>query len=145
MLVVTVGASSSAHAVDAASGANSGGNSGANGANSGGQADNPDNTAAPTHCIVLPKDWCSKNKAGTPTQSQNVVNVLKFVLYVMAAGVGVAAVAAIVWAAILYSSASDNASQVEKAKDIIKQVVWGLVLFVLMGFILNFLIPGGVL
>lgn len=139
-------------AVDA-SGSDSGGGSGDAGGNA--PKDNPDNSTAKTKCIILPAEWCQPKSATNPQggdekgvdpkDSSTIISLLKLLLYVMAAGVGVTAVAAIVWAAILYSSASDNASQVEKAKDIIKQVVWGLVLFALMGVILNFLVPGGVL
>jgi hypothetical protein len=62
----------------------------------------------------------------------------------MTAGVGVLAVLGVVWAAVLYTTADDRADQVKKAKDMIWNVVFGLIAFGLMYALLNFLIPGGI-
>lgn len=70
--------------------------------------------------------------------------ILVIILNIMMAGVGILAVAGIVYGAVLYASAGDNAGQVTKAKGIIFNVVLGLVAFGLMYSLLNFLIPGGV-
>jgi hypothetical protein len=70
--------------------------------------------------------------------------MLRIVLQIMTAGVGVAAVGGIVYAAVLYTSAGDAADQVKKAKTIITDVVIGLVAYALMFLLLNWLIPGGV-
>ncbi len=70
--------------------------------------------------------------------------ILTGVLNIMIAGVGVLAVAGIVYGAILYASAGDNQSQVEQAMTIFRNVVIGLVAFALMYSLLQFLIPGGI-
>lgn len=87
--------------------------------------------------------------ASDDTKDGNLKNnaiwqVLIIALNVMMAGVGILAVAGIVYGSVLYAAAGDNASQVTKAKGIIMNVVLGLVAFGLMYTLLNFLIPGGV-
>ena len=87
--------------------------------------------------------------ASDDTKDGNLKNnaiwqVLIIALNVMMAGVGILAVAGIVYGAVLYAAAGDNAGQVTKAKGIILNVVLGLVAFGLMYTLLNFLIPGGV-
>ncbi len=62
----------------------------------------------------------------------------------MTAGIGILAVGGILYASILYASASDNMEQTKKAKDIIKQVVIGIIAYAAMYLFLNFLIPGGI-
>jgi len=44
----------------------------------------------------------------------------------------------------MYASAEENASQVQKAKDLIRNVVIGLLAYGAMYLFLNFLIPGGI-
>lgn len=70
--------------------------------------------------------------------------LLLIVINVMTAGVGVLAVAGIVYGSILYTTAEDKADQVNKAVDIIRNVIIGLIAFALMWALLNFIIPGGV-
>lgn len=70
--------------------------------------------------------------------------LLLIVINVMTAGVGVLAVGGIVYGSILYTTAEDKADQVNKATDIIRNVVIGLISFALMWALLNFIIPGGV-
>lgn len=70
--------------------------------------------------------------------------ILTGVLNIMIAGVGILAVGGIVYGAILYASAQDNQSQVQKAIEIFRNVTIGLVSFALMYSLLQFLIPGGV-
>jgi hypothetical protein len=70
--------------------------------------------------------------------------LLLIVINVMTAGVGVLAVGGIVYGSILYTTAEDKADQVNKAVDIIRNVIIGLVSFALMWALLNFIIPGGV-
>lgn len=78
------------------------------------------------------------------TEESGVWGLLLLALNILTAGVGIAAVGGIVWAAILYSGASDNMDQVKQAKEIIKNVAIGLVAYALMYLVLNFLIPGGI-
>lgn len=82
---------------------------------------------------------CDESKGGNA-----IWGVLLLVINIMTAGVGVVAVGGIVYAGILYTAARDNASQVTKAKDIIFNVVLGLVAYGGMYALLQWLIPGGV-
>lgn len=82
---------------------------------------------------------CDESKGGNAIWS-----VLLLIVNIMTAGVGVVAVGGIVYAGILYTAARDNAAQVTKAKDIIFNVVLGLVAYGGMYALLQWLIPGGV-
>ena len=59
--------------------------------------------------------------------------------------VGVLAVGGIVYGAVLYSSAGSSPEQIKKAREIITNVIIGLILYGLMYALVNFLIPGGFL
>ena len=69
--------------------------------------------------------------------------VLLMAINLLTAGVGILAVAGIVYASIMYASAGGNADQTKKAMGIIANVVVGVLAFALMFTVLNFLIPGG--
>lgn len=86
---------------------------------------------------------CSQ-PGGDNIQDTGVWGVLMIALNFMTAGVGFIGVGGIVYASILYASAGDNANQVQEAKDIIKNVIIGLIAFAGMYILLNFLIPGGI-
>lgn len=70
--------------------------------------------------------------------------ILITAINILTAGIGIAAVGGIIYGSILYTSAGGNADQVKKAKDIIKNIVIGLVAYALMYSVLNFIIPGGI-
>ena len=73
------------------------------------------------------------------------MGLLVFAIWIMTAGIGVLAVGGIVWGAILYSSAGDSQEKAKKGIEVIKNVVMGLILYIFMFAIINFLIPGGVI
>lgn len=94
--------------------------------------------------IISPgSDICSGNKS-TNAQDNGVWKLLIFALQIMTAGIGVLAVAGIVWGSILYTTAGDKAEQTKKAISIITNVVIGIIAYGLMYVGLNFLIPGGI-
>ena len=98
-------------------------------------------------CSVLPKFICDsakKEATNGDVQGTGVYELLKFVLQLLTAGIGIVAVGSVVYAGILYSSAGDNQQQVQQAKSTIKNVAIGIVAFALMFMALNWLIPGGV-
>lgn len=103
-------------------------------------------------CAILPSDICksasnptdASGKPSTAVSDNAIFKLLKTVLQIMTAGVGVAAVGGVVYAAVLYTSAGDAMDQVKKAKTIITDVVIGLVAYALMFLLLNWLVPGGV-
>lgn len=67
--------------------------------------------------------------------------LLEFILGTLTFAVGVPAAGGLVWAGILYASADGNAEQVKKAKDMIRNVVVGLVVFAVMALALQWLFP----
>lgn len=73
-----------------------------------------------------------------------IFGLLKWVLGIMTAGVGIAAVGGIGYGAFLYTTAENKPEQTKKAIGIITNVVIGIVAYALMYVFLNFLIPGGV-
>ncbi len=87
---------------------------------------------------------CSQGAGGATAKENGVWGILVIALNIMTAGVGILAVGGIVYGAILYSSAGDNASQTKQAIEIIRNVVIGVIAFGLMYLVLNFLIPGGI-
>lgn len=76
-------------------------------------------------------------------QDSGIWGLLLMVINIMTAGVGILAIAGVVWGSIQYTSAGGSAEQIKKAKDTITNVVIGIVAYALMYALLNFLIPGG--
>ena len=77
-------------------------------------------------------------------ENSGLWQILTGVLNIMITGVGVLAVAGIVYGSILYASAADNQEQVKNAMGIFRNVAIGLVTFAMMYSLLQFLIPGGI-
>lgn len=88
---------------------------------------------------------CSQNaKNPKNVEDTGIWGLLLLVLNIMTAGVGILAVGGVVYASILYASSSDNAEQTKRAKDIIKNIAIGILAYIGMYLLINFLIPGGV-
>lgn len=83
---------------------------------------------------------CRPNSEGGP-----IVGVLVFILKIMNLGVGLAAVGGIGYAALLYTTAQNNASQTTKSILVITNVAVGIIAYATMMIVLNFIIPGGVM
>lgn len=79
------------------------------------------------------------------TETNGVFSILLMAINILTAGVGIAAVGGIVYGAILYTTAGDSSEQISSAKAIIRNVVIGLILFVGMYALLQYIIPGGIL
>ena len=94
-------------------------------------------------CSILPQSICD-NADSTDENNGGVMMIVKWVLTIMTGLVGIAAVGGVVWAGIMYTSAGGKADQVKKAKQIIIDVVIGLIAYGLMFIALNWIIPGGV-
>lgn len=73
-----------------------------------------------------------------------IFDVIKMIIQILTAGIGVIAVGATIFGAILYTSSGNNPENIKKAKGIWLNVVIGLILFAFIVAITNFLIPGGV-
>ena len=103
------------------------------------------NSNTPT-CAILPQNICnSASTGGTDVKKTGVYLLLVWVLNLMTAGVGIAAVGALVYAGVLYASAEGKSDQVAKAKQIITNTVVGIVVYALMFLVINWLVPGGVI
>lgn len=89
-----------------------------------------------THCIT---------STSTGLNDNPIIVFLKSVLQFFAVGVGLLVTGGIVTGGIIYMTARGNAGQVEKAQEIIRNSFIGLLLFLGLFAIINFLIPGGVL
>lgn len=87
---------------------------------------------------------CNAPKKSDTIEGSSFWWLIQYVLGIAVSLVGIVAVAGIVWGSILYASAQGNEQQVERAKTIIRDVVIGLVLFILMYAILQYLLPGGI-
>lgn len=79
----------------------------------------------------------------TDIQSSGVWGLLLLVINIMTAGIGILAVAGIVYGSILYASAGGSPENTKKAMGIITNVVIGILAYALMYAVLNFIIPGG--
>lgn len=77
------------------------------------------------------------------TGGNAIWGLLIIALNVLTGGIGIVAVGGIVYASILYASAGDNSGQVSKAKNMIRDIVIGIVAYALMYSLLQYLIPGG--
>lgn len=87
---------------------------------------------------------CKDGPVNDAVTNSAIWGILLLILNILTAGVGILAVAGIVYGSVLYASAADRADQTKKAKEIILNVVIGLIAYGLMFGFLNFLIPGGI-
>ncbi len=94
-------------------------------------------------CNVLP-DYICKEADTETLQSSGTGELLKFVIQILTAGVGVVAVAVIAYAAFLYTTARSDEGQTKQAKEMIRNVVIGLVVYAFMWAASQWLIPGGI-
>lgn len=98
------------------------------------------------NCSVLPQPICdAANEPGTgDIRKTGTWKLLMFALNILTALVGVVAVGALGWAGFMYATASNDSGKVTKAKEMIRDVVIGIVAYAFMYVLLQFLIPGGV-
>lgn len=76
---------------------------------------------------------------------QNPIYIyLRYILIFLAGGVGIAVVGGIVYGSYMYITARSSAAQTEKGQNIIINSVIGLLMFIFMYAILQFIIPGGI-
>lgn len=77
-------------------------------------------------------------------ECNGVIVLLKWVIRIMTGLIGALAVFGIVYAGFLYATSGDSPEKVKLAKERIMQVAIGIVLFLSMFALLNYLVPGGV-
>ena len=91
-------------------------------------------------------EWCVALNSGSSDINQNpIITFLKGIVQFLAAGVGLAVVGGIVYGGIMFMTARANPGQIQKAEEILRSAIIGLLLYIFMFAILNFLIPGGIL
>lgn len=109
---------------------------------------------APASAFALGANGCETETAiikctnvkedGGSYENTGLWSILMLVINILTAGVGVIALAGIVYGSILYTSAGGNQEQVKKAMGVFTNVVIGIIAFAGMWALLNFLVPGGV-
>lgn len=76
-------------------------------------------------------------------ENSGVWGLLLYVLNILTTGVAVAAVGGIVYASVIYTSASGDVEKSKKARHMLMDIVIGIAAYALMYAALNYLIPGG--
>lgn len=80
-----------------------------------------------------------------PGSDENpIINLLQQAVKVLYGVIGVLAVVVIMIAGVIYGTAGDREDRVKLAKTMITNTIIGILLYVFMTVILNFLVPGGV-
>ena len=87
---------------------------------------------------------CDQGGGSGDVEDSGLWGILILTINILIAGVGVLALAGIVYGAVLYTSAGGSTEQVKKAYGIFTNVAIGVLAFAAMFTLLNFLIPGGV-
>lgn len=87
---------------------------------------------------------CDDNQGSGDVEDSGLWQLLIMAINILTAGVGVLALAGIVYGAILYTSAGGKPEQIKKATTVFTNVVIGIICFAAMWAFLNFIIPGGV-
>jgi hypothetical protein len=72
-----------------------------------------------------------------------VWSLLLIAINILTAGVGIVAVAGIIYGSIMYATSGGSPENVKKARTIITNVVIGIIAYAFMFTILNFITPGG--
>ncbi len=87
---------------------------------------------------------CANGSApNTSVEQSGVWGLLLMLINILTAGVGIVAVAGIIYGSVMYASAGGNPENVKKARSIITNVVIGIIAYAFMYAILNFITPGG--
>ncbi len=90
-------------------------------------------------------DCKDDNIDNTTVENNAIIVLLKKVIKWLSGLVGVVAVVMIMVAGAIYATAGDKDEQVNKAKTMMQNTIIGVVLYVFMTLVLNFLVPGGIL
>lgn len=103
--------------------------------------------AAARTSLVFADDKCPKTSilkiSGKCDNGEAIFDILGIGLTVVTYGVGAAAIIGVLITGYQYITARDNSAQVAKAKNRLLQIVIGLVVWVMIWGILQFLLPGG--
>lgn len=100
------------------------------------------NNGCETDTAIIKCDNVNVDEEGV--ENSGLWSILLTVVNILTAGVGVLALAGIVYGAVLYTSAGGSTEQIKKAYGIFTNVVIGVLAFAGMYALLNFIVPGGV-
>lgn len=78
------------------------------------------------------------------TGSTAIIDIIKQVIKILTAGIGIAAVGAVIYGAFLYTTSEGSPDKIKKAREVWTNTVIGIIMFAFMVAITNFIIPGGV-
>jgi hypothetical protein len=81
---------------------------------------------------------------GSEIKTNPIFIYVTAILKVVAGLAGLACLGGFIWGTIMYTTARANAGQTEKARMIMLNSIIGLLLFIFMFAILQFLVPGGI-
>ena len=85
---------------------------------------------------------CTGDKYGRDTLNP-IIDVLFALIRFLTVGVGIVLVASVIWAGIQYSSSQGNPEQTQQAKLRIQNAVIGLILYLFIFALVQYLVPGG--
>jgi hypothetical protein len=87
---------------------------------------------------------CDQKAGGTKAEDTGAWGIVTFVIKILTGGIGVLAIAGIIYGAILYVTSEGSPEGVKKAIEVFRNVVIGIIAYALMFAVLNFIIPGGI-
>lgn len=87
---------------------------------------------------------CGGSKDATDLENTGLWNLLLQVINILTYGVGILAVAGVIYGGLVYSSSAGKPEQVTKARTIFTNVVLGVIAYAGMFALLNYIVPGGV-
>lgn len=73
----------------------------------------------------------------------SIEGILNAILTTLNVGAVFLGTASIIYAGFLYTTAADNSSQVAKAKEMIRNTILGIIVWMMMWLVMDWLIPGG--
>lgn len=87
---------------------------------------------------------CNTSNDPQKTEETTIWQTVIIIMNVLLGVVGVVAIGGVVYGAMLYGSAGDNATQTQQGKETIRNVLIGLILYLFLWSAAQALIPGGV-
>lgn len=113
----------------------------------GGEDDEPGTITPPTPSPTKKAEGCADIKTSIikcdNTGGDPIISILLQVINFLAVGVGIAVVGGIIWGGMLYASSNGDSSKTKQGISVIVNAVIGLLLFIFMYALINYLVPGG--
>lgn len=94
-------------------------------------------------CAVLPQFLCDASDESN-LETSGTWLLLLFILRILTALIGVIAVAMFAWAGYMYATAGGDTGLVKQSKELMTNTAIGLILYLFVFSLLQFLVPGGI-